>query len=88
MTKPAVPAKTLSQLAEEALGDAKSAGKNRLALFANIVEWKDLQALHDLEAFLRRAVDEYGVTTAYMYGLFEILDMSADTRNPAASILR
>lgn len=27
MTKPAVPAKTLSQLAEEALGDAKSAGK-------------------------------------------------------------
>lgn len=88
MTKPAVPAKTLSQLAEEALGDAKAAGKNRLALFANIVEWKDLQALHDLEAFLRRAADEYGVTTAYMYGLFEILDMSADTRNPAASMWR
>ena len=88
MTKPAVPARTLSRLAEESLDAAKSAGKNRLSLYGSLIEWKDVARLVELEDFLARAVEDYGATTSYLYGLFTILDMAADHANPASSIWR
>lgn len=88
MAKPAVPARTFLQLAEEAIDAAKGAGKNRLSVFGGIVEWKDVAGLVELEDYFARAVTDCGVTTSYLYGLFEILDMAADHANPAAAMWR
>lgn len=88
MTKPAVPARTLARMAEETLSEAKGAGKNRMNVFGCVVPWCDVAVLEELEEFFKRAVDDYGVTTSYLYSLFNIIDMQADKMNPVASLWR
>lgn len=89
MTKPSVPARTLAAMAEEALSEAKSRpGKRSASLFGLTASWDDLRRLQDAEAFLSEAVERYGVTSSYLYGLFEIIDMAGDTTRPEASMWR
>ena len=89
MTKPSVPARTLAAMAEEALSEAKSRpGKCSASLFGQTVSWTDLHRLEEIEDFLSEAADRYGVTSSYLYSLFELIDMAGDTTRPEASLWR
>lgn len=88
MTKPAVPARTLARIAEEALSEAKGAGKNAVTLYAQTVQWPQFRALAEVEDFLQVATERYGVSSSYLYGLFEILEMAGDKTRPEAAMWR
>lgn len=88
MTKPAVPTRTLARIAEEALSEAKGQGKNRVTLYGQTVTWDQFRALQEVEAFLSSAAERYGVSTSYLYSLFNILDMAGDKTRPEAAMWR
>lgn len=89
MTKPAVPARTLAAMAEEGLSAAKSfEGKNRVMLYGQAVTWDDLHRLNEVEEFLSNATERYGISSVYLYSLFELIDMAGDTKRPEASMWR
>ena len=88
MTKPSVPSRTLVRIAEEALGEAKSSGKNAVSLYGQTVKWTQFAALAEAEDFMDTSAERYGVTTSYLYGLFQILDMAGDKSRPEAAMWR
>lgn len=89
MTKPAVPARTLAAMAEDGLSEAKSyEGKNRVMVFGQAVTWDDLHRLNEVEKFLSSAAKDYGISSGYLYSLFELIDMAGDTKRPEASMWR
>lgn len=88
MTKPSVPSRTLARIAEEALGEAKSSGKNAVSLYGQTVKWTQFAALAEAEDFMDTSAERYGVTTSYLYGLFQILDMAGDKSRPEAAMWR
>lgn len=89
VTKSTVPVSTLAETAEESLSCAKSVeGKNALALYGKTVRWTELAKLAEAEAFLSQAAADYGVTSGYLYKLFEILEMAGRKDSPEASIWR
>ena len=88
MTKPKVPTSTLARIAEEALSEAKGQGKNRITLYGQTVTWDQFRALQEVEAFLSSAAERYGVSTSYLYSLFNILDMAGDKTRPEAAMWR
>ena len=84
MTKPGLPIRQLATLAEDALVDAKSynpdrkarAPKNAVTCFGETVSWADLDRLMEREAALRSAAQDYGLSTAYVYGLLQLTEMA------------
>lgn len=89
ITKSTVPVATLAEKAEEALARAKSLpGKNALSLYGNEIHWEQLPDLQQAEDFLRHAADEFGVTSGYLYRLFEILEMAGRKHSPEAAMWR
>lgn len=89
ITKSTVPVVTLAERAEEALSRAKSLeGKNALSLYGNVIHWQQWEDLKEPEAFLRSATDDFGVTSGYLYRLFEILEMAGKKNSPEASMWR
>lgn len=89
ITKSTVPVATLAEKAEEALARAKSLlGKSALSLYGNEIHWQQLPDLQQAEDFLRHAAAEFGVTSGYLYRLFEILEMAGRKHSPEAAMWR
>ena len=90
VTKSSVPVRTLSDSAEEALAKSKSHdGKNALTLYGRTIAWSKLKKLQEEEDFLYRALQEYDVSSGYLYSLFQILEMSGEEqKNPRAALWR
>lgn len=88
MTKPAVPTRTLARVAEEALSEAKGRGKNRVTIYGQTMTWDQFRDLQEVEAFLSSAAERYGVSSSYLYSLFNILEMAGDKSRPEAAMWR
>ena len=89
ITKSTVPVATLAEKSEEALSRAKSLeGKNALSLYGNEIHWQHKPALQEAEDFLTNAAEHFGVTSSYLYRLFEILEMAGRKNSPEASMWR
>lgn len=88
--KAGTPIGSLAALADEALGAAKSApGKNALSCFGEVMPWS---AWPEIERALSRLDDlrsELGLTTGFVYGLLQFVEMAAREReHPEAAIWR
>jgi len=87
MTKPKHPVHTLAELAEEALEASKGyslgdrAAKNAVRIHRETVPWRDWPQLAALEEEVRRCADRYKLSTGYVYGLLQLIDLAADREN-------
>ena len=87
MTKPRHPVHTLTERAEEALEAAKGysqggrAAKNAVRLHGETVPWRDWPQLAALEEEVQRCADRYNLSAGYVYGLFHLIDLAADSGN-------
>ncbi|MBM9536298.1 type III-A CRISPR-associated protein Cas10/Csm1 [Desulfobulbus alkaliphilus] len=87
MTKPKHPIHSLAVLAEEALENAKGyetderKQKNAISLYGEIVPWPDWDRLASLEADVQLCAARYRLSTSYIYGLFHLIDLAADSNN-------
>lgn len=88
MSKPGLPIHTLATQAEEALGDAKGADKNALLLFGERVRWPDWGKGETAQTQLDRVRDAYDLSTGYVYGLLQLIELAADTKNPEHAMWR
>jgi len=83
MTKPGMPIRHLSQLAEVALNGAKQiTGKNAVTSFHHAVTWDTFDQLMARESALGRLREELSLSTSYLYGLLNLTDMAADQSRP------
>jgi CRISPR-associated protein Csm1 len=87
-TKPKHPVHALAERAEDALETAKgyftSEGeqKNAVCLYGETVPWKDWPQLVALEEEVQRCADRYNLSTGYIYSLFYLIDLAADSQIP------
>lgn len=87
MTKPKHPVHTLAERAEEALEAAKAYSqegqptKNAVRLHGETLSWRDWPQLLALEEEMVRCADRYNLSTGYIYGLFHLIDLAADSDN-------
>ncbi len=95
MTKPGQPIHTLGTQAEEALDAAKGnhlpeAGirKNALVLYGERVRWPDWEKVHAAQAQLERVRADYDLSTGYVYGLLQLIDLASDKTNPEHAMWR
>ena len=89
ITKSTVPVATLAEKAEESLSRAKSLpGKSALSLYGNEIHWQQLPELQQAEEFLKHAAEDFGVTSGYLYRLFEILEKAGRKNSPEAAMWR
>ena len=88
--KPAVAVGRLSRFAEEALEKSKEApGKNSVTLFGRTVDWKRWLELQQCFSHLQDVQNAFGLSSGYLYGIFELLDLSdKESTEPTASIWR
>lgn len=88
MTKPGLPVPTLAAQAEEALGLAKGADKNALVVFGERVRWPDWERVQGTQVQLDRVREAYDLSTAYVYGLLQLIELAADKSNPEHAMWR
>ena len=95
MTKPGQPIHTLGTQAEEALDIAKGnhlaeakARKNALVLYGERVRWPDWSKVHAAQAQLERVRADYDLSTGYVYGLLQLIDLASDKTNPEHAMWR
>ncbi len=88
MSKPGHPIHTLTAQAEEALEAAKGSGKNALSLFGEIVRWREWATIGAIESELEQLNDDYGLSSGYIYGLLQLIDLASDKSNPEAPMWR
>lgn len=88
IVKPNTPIRILADMTEEALAGAKSAGKNKVALYGNLVNWTDFEELLKKEEELKALCKDFPISSAYLYSLFEILEKSQRINDPEAMIWR
>ena len=88
MTKPGLPIHTLATQAEEALVQAKGTDKNALVLYGERVRWPDWRHVQSAQDQLDRVRDAYDLSTGYVYGLLQLIDLAADTKNPEHAMWR
>ena len=88
MTKPGQPIHTLATQAEEALAAAKGSDKNALVLFNERVRWPDWPQVQAAQAQLERVRESYDLSTGYVYGLMQLIDLACDTTNPEHAMWR
>ena len=95
MTKPGLPMHTLATQAEEALDKAKgntlldeTERKNALVVYGERVRWPDWSRVQAAQAQLDRVRDAYDLSTGYVYGLLQLIDLAADTKNPEHAMWR
>ncbi len=82
MTKPGLPIRHLARLAEQALEQAKGhtqrgQPKNAVTCFGQTVGWSQFDGLRERELALSRLTREIGLSTGYVYGLLQLIDMAA-----------
>jgi CRISPR-associated protein Csm1 len=74
--KPGAPVGALADIAEEALASAKQFdGKNAVTCFGVTLGWKDWAAVEGALQRLDELRDEMRLSTGYVYGLLQFLDM-------------
>ena len=88
MTKPGLPMPTLAAQAEEALGMAKGKDKNALMLFGERVRWPDWEKVQAAQTQLDRVRGAYDLSTGYVYGLLQLIDLASDKTNPEHAMWR
>ncbi len=88
MTKPGLPMQTLGAQAEEALDAAKGRDKNALVLFGERVRWPDWPKVRQAQEQLDHARAAYGLSTGYVYGLLQLVELAADNSNPEHAMWR
>ena len=83
MNKPSVPVSYLADMAETSLESAKNHNpkqdkilpKNAVSCFGICMPWDDFVALEQREHVLDRFKTDYGLSTGYIYGLLDLVDM-------------
>lgn len=88
MTKPGQPIHALATQAEDALGAAKGTDKNALVVFNERVRWPDWPQVQAAQEQLERVRDSYGLSTGYVYGLMQLVDLASDKTNPEHTMWR
>lgn len=88
MTKPGQPIHALATQAEEALSAAKGSDKNALVLFNERVRWPDWNKVEAAQDQLERVRDSYDLSTGYVYGLMQLIDLASDKTNPEHAMWR
>jgi CRISPR-associated protein Csm1 len=88
MTKPGQPIHALATQAEEALSAAKGIDKNALVLFNERVRWPDWAQVQAAQDQLERVRESYDLSTGYVYGLMQLIDLASDKNNPEHAMWR
>ncbi len=95
MTKPGLPMHTLATQAEDALDAAKGhalqdekARKNALVLYGERVRWPDWNKVQAAQEQLDRVRDAYDLSSGYVYGLLQLIDLASDPQNPEHAMWR
>ncbi len=88
MTKPGQPMHTLATQADDALSDAKGVDKNALVLFGERVRWSEWGQVQAAQDQLERVRESYNLSTGYVYGLLQLIDLATDTKNPEHAMWR
>lgn len=73
--KPNVPVRIFAEKAEEALKSAKYAGRNRITLFDETVEWNIFDKLEDVKETLNCWIKDETINKAMLYRFNEITEM-------------
>lgn len=83
--KPGAPIFSIAELAEDALSTAKQRdGKNAITCFGETVAWHTWPELEDALARLKTLRDEMDLSTGFVYGLQQFVDMRRDEKNGKA----
>lgn len=88
MTKPGLPIHAQATQAEEALSAAKGTDKNALVLFNERVRWPDWAQVQAAQEQLDRVRESYDLSTGYIYGLMQLIDLASDKTNPEHAMWR
>jgi CRISPR-associated protein Csm1 len=88
MTKPGQPIHTLATQAEDALSAAKGVDKNALVLFGERVRWPHWGQVQAAQEQLERVRVSYYLSTGYVYGLMQLIDLASDNTNPEHAMWR
>jgi len=88
MTKPGQPIHTLATQAEEALTAAKGIDKNALVLYGERVRWPEWGAVQAAQEQLERVREDYDLSTNYVYGLLQLIDLAANKNDPEHAMWR
>lgn len=88
IAKPGIPVRRLAEEAESALTDAKASGRNAVSIYGQCVPWDEWLNLQSLQEELERSAESYGLSTSYLYSLFELIDLAGRTDDPRASLWR
>lgn len=88
VVKSGAPVGRFAEQAEEALGAAKAVGRNRVTIFGRTVDWTDWKRLRDVEAKFEELREACGLSTAYLYQLFNALELAERRNDPRAAIWR
>jgi CRISPR-associated protein Csm1 len=95
MTKPGQPMHTLGTQAEDALDTAKgnnlpevATRKNALVLYGERVRWPDWSQVQAAQDQLERVRESYDLSTGYVYGLLQLIDLASDKNNPEHAMWR
>lgn len=88
--KPNTSVSTMSRFAEDALEHSKSfPDKNAVTIYSHSVHWPAWAELQECSQHLERLQETYQLSTSYLYGLFELIDLSdKEAADPAASLWR
>ena len=97
MTKPGLPIRHLAGMGEAALAEAKGFSpasgealappKNAVTCFNQTMFWPDLTMLLECEARLASLTQDLGLSTGYVYGLLNLVDMAERvSENPRDAI--
>lgn len=88
VVKPGMPVRRLSEAAEEALSRAKNSGRNAVCAYGECVSWTEWKALLEVQGRLESWRSAYGLSTSYLYALFEIMELAERSNDPRAAIWR
>jgi CRISPR-associated protein Csm1 len=94
-TKPGIPIPAIAEMAENSLEDAKqhnpekleNSPKNAVTCFGQTMFWDDFEILINKAERLNDIRDELGLSTGYVYGLLQLVDMAENVdKKPEDSI--
>lgn len=80
LAKPGLPVRALATGAESALERAKSAGKNRIACFAQVAPWEKFEHWRSQAERLDDLAEKHELSSGYVYNLLRFADMRESLR--------
>ncbi|MBF0226060.1 MAG: type III-A CRISPR-associated protein Cas10/Csm1 [Desulfobacterales bacterium] len=75
--KPNTPIDFMADMAEKALDESKDKGKNRVTIFSDTIEFKDLEEIIKIQEQFKQWLDYGVVTSAMFYRLNKLNEMAA-----------